>query len=86
MSPKIIIANTLDSVGLHILLEKGNLWARCGSLRQEWESQKKESRERLEEDRRGERTVRRAAVIKDKEMLDRYIATWLVKQAAKHYP
>lgn len=86
MSPNIVLADTFDSIGLHILLEKGNLWARCGTLKQKWESQAKATGEELEGDRRSEKTARRAAVIKDKEMFDQNIATWLVKQAANHYP
>ena len=85
-SPKIVLNDDIDATSLKILLDSGDLWARCGSLRQDWNDQMRRDKAKLGEDRKRAKDSRRTAAFKDKEMIEHNIAAWLAKQAAINYP
>jgi hypothetical protein len=81
-----VFGDALDAKGLNILLDKGELWARCGSLKREWNEQISRDKKKLEEDRKQEQKARRKAAAADREMLQRNINPWMARQAAINYP
>ncbi len=85
-SPKIVLNDGIDAASLKILLESGDLWARCGSLKRDWNDQLKRDKTKLEEDRKHEKEFRRNAALKDRKKLERNIGAWIAKQAAINYP
>lgn len=86
MSPTIVFNESVDGETLQILLEKGDLWDRCGSLKSKWEAQIRSDLVKLDDDRRKEKFARRKAAEKDVKMLEANMPIWFIKQAAAIYP
>jgi hypothetical protein len=85
-TPKIVLHDDIDATSLKILLDSGDLWARCGFLRQDRNDQMRRDKAKLEEDRKRAKDSRRTAAFKDKKMIEHNIGAWLAKQAAINYP
>ena len=85
-TPKIILNDSIDATNLKILLESGDLWSRCGSLRRDWNDQMRRDKTKLEEDKKGAKDSRRKAAVKDRQMIENNIGAWIAKQAAINYP
>jgi hypothetical protein len=85
-SPNIVLNDGIDATSLKILLDSGDLWARCGSLRQDWNDQMRRDKAKLEEDTKRAKDSRRKAVVKDRQMIENNIGAWIAKQAAINYP
>ena len=85
-SPNIVLDNGIDAASLKILLESGDLWARCGSLKQNWNDQMRRDKAKLKEDRKRAKDSRWKATVKDREMIEHNIGPWIAKQAVINYP
>lgn len=86
MSPNIVLKDTVDQASLRILLEQGDLWSRCGSLKNEWNIQFKRDKGKLEDAKKEEVKTRRTAIAKDVKMLEGSLSMWVAKQAVILYP
>jgi hypothetical protein len=86
MSPNIVLKDTVDQTSLKILLEQGDLWSRCGSLKNEWNMQFKRDKDKLEDARKEEIKGHRTGIAKDIKMLEDNLSMWLAKQAVILYP
>lgn len=86
MSPNIVLEDTVDQASLKILLEEGDLWSRCGSLKNEWKIQFKRDKDKLEDAKKEGIKARRTNIGKDVKMLEGSLSMWVAKQAVLLYP
>jgi hypothetical protein len=86
MSAYIVLKDTIDQASLKILLEQGDLWSRCGSLKDELNIQFKRDKDKLEDAKKEEIKARGTTIEKDVKMLEGSLSMWVAKQAVILYP